>query len=69
MNLSLMGFPIFLLKRIKSENVNGFKAVALNALNLSMTFGTTAGDHLHFAFGLLRWEIFFGFSIWNKDGK
>jgi len=34
-----------------------------------MTFGTTAGDHLHFAFGLLRWEVFFGFSIWEKNAK
>jgi hypothetical protein len=64
-----MGIPIFLLKWIKSDNVNGFKAVVLSVLNLTMTFGTTAGDHLHFAFGLLRWEVFFGFSIWEKNAK
>jgi len=61
-----MGFPIFLLKRVRSNSVNGFKVVVLKFLVFTFTFGTTAGDHIHLAFGLHRWEMFMGFSIWNN---
>lgn len=68
-NLRLLGIPIVDINKITSQSVNGFKVKLMNAINFTFTFGSKAGDHLHFALGLLRWELFWGFTIWNKNGK
>lgn len=69
MNLRLLGIPIIDINKITSQSVNGFKVILMNALNFTFTFGSKSGDHLHFALGILRWELFWGFSIWEKNGK
>jgi hypothetical protein len=68
-NLRLLGIPILNINKITSQDVNGIKIMLINALNFTFTFGSKSGEHLHFALGILRWEIFWGFSIWEKNGK
>lgn len=69
MNLRLLGIPIIDITKISSKEINGIKCILINALNFTFTFGSKSGDHLHFGLGILRWEIFWGFSIWEKNGK
>lgn len=65
-NIKLGNLSIFKFLKITADDIRGAKTTLFNLVSLSITFGQTNGSHIHVTLGLSKWEIFVGFSIWNK---
>ena len=64
MNRQTISQSILHFRKLEGDGIKGFKITLLGIFNLTCTYGTKSGDHLHLSFGILRWEMFGGLSIW-----
>ena len=65
MKINIFNTPIFKYSSLNDELITGFKIKLLNLFSFAATLGESRGDHLHFTFGIYKFEIFIGASIWR----
>tara|TARA_R110000787_G_scaffold264564_1_gene370485 strand:+ start:24 stop:221 length:198 start_codon:yes stop_codon:yes gene_type:complete len=65
MNIKLLGFSIFKYIVINEDEITGFKIKLMKLLNFTATLGEAKGDHLMFAFGIYKFDIIIGTSLWR----
>jgi len=65
MTFKILGFPVFKCVKIGTKGVTGLKIVVLELINFAITYGTLKGEHIHLSFGIYRFEIFGGLTIWS----
>lgn len=66
MDIRLLGLPLLKVQKIGTDDYKSLKVVLLGMFLLGIGTGSERGDHIHFNFGVSKFELFIGLSLKNS---
>ena len=66
MQIKFLGLPLIKLHKTAEKDYRSLKLVLFGLFVMGIGAGKDRGDHLHFGFGISKFEIFIGLSIKEK---
>ena len=66
MKIKFLGLPLIGVYKTTEKDYRSFKFVLFGIFVIGAGAGKDRGDHLHFGFGISKFEVFLGLSIKDK---